>query len=90
MGELRVLTSFGAEELADVPESMRNGGDTRITWNKDDDEEVKVASGVFKKLVKKGFKAFKVKSKKGEKGERLNEFNANEEMMILVPALAGG
>ena len=45
---------------------------------------------MFKKLVKKGFKAFKVKNKKGDKGERLDEFNPDEEMMILVPALAGG
>lgn len=90
MGELRVLTSFGAEELEGVPEGMRNGGDTRITWDKDNEEEVGVAKRVFKRLVKKGFQAFKVKNDKGEKGEKMKDFDPDQEMMILVPALAGG
>lgn len=74
MGEMRELCSEG---------------DTKLIWNPDNDEEVKAAKSHFRKLIDKGFQAFSVK-KDGEKGKKVTAFDPGMEMIIMVPAIAGG
>lgn len=65
-------------------------GDTKIEWDSDNKEEVKLAKEHFIKLLDKGYTAFGVK-KDGTKGNvRIEEFDPDIEKIILVPRLAGG
>lgn len=64
-------------------------GDTKIIWDSENLDEVEHARKSFDELTKKGFSAFSVK-RDGEKGGRLAKFDAEEEKMILTPALRGG
>lgn len=69
---------------------MNETGDTKITWNKHDRDEVDVARAAFNKLTKKGkYAAFAV-SLGGGKAGQIREFDPNAEKIILVPAIAGG
>lgn len=64
-------------------------GDTKITWNSENTDEVEHARKTFNELTRKGFSAFSVKYG-GEKGGRLAKFDPDEGKMILVPLLRGG
>ena len=68
---------------------MGREGDTKVMWDSDNDLEVETAKESFDKLVGKGYAAFKVK-KNGDQGARVKEFDADAEMLILVPPMAGG
>jgi len=88
MGELRVLTSYGMEELVSrVPKSMRRAGDTKVIFDPEVEEEVDVAKEQFENLIDKGFTAFKV-NKKGEKST--TKFNPKEGKYIFLPPIQGG
>jgi hypothetical protein len=71
MGEMRIMD--------------QKEGDIKTIWDKVNKEEVKVAKDQFDALIKKGYIAYKVK-KDGEKGGKLDEFDADLEMIILAPA----
>lgn len=64
-------------------------GDTKIIWNKDNEDEVDVAKSSFDKLIGKGYAAFSVK-KNGDQGEQIKKFDAKAERIIMVPAMVGG
>ena len=69
---------------------MNQSGDTKVSWDKHDSEEVEVARAAFDKLTKKGkYVAFNV-SPGGRKAGRMHEFDADAQEIILVPAIAGG
>ncbi len=68
---------------------MGPGGDTKIIWDADNDDEVKNARTSFDALQKKGFSAFKV-NRKGDKSEQIRTFDPEAEKIILVPQMAGG
>ena len=90
MGELRVLTSYGMEELVSrVPISMRRAGDTKVIFDPENEEEVDVAKEQFDNLIEKGFTAFKV-DKEGNKGTRVKKFNPKEGKYIFLPPIQGG
>ena len=65
-------------------------GDTRITWDAENEDEVNAARTMFESLKKKGFSAYSVKGKKGEKGELIREFDPELEMIIMSPQMVGG
>lgn len=64
-------------------------GDTKLLWNKDNEDEVDAARTTFQSLTKKGYAAFSV-NKKGDQGEQIKQFDPTAERIILVPALVGG
>lgn len=74
MGELRCLNETG---------------DTKMIWDPDNKDEVEVAKDQFNALKKKGFTAFSVK-KNGEKNEKIEKFDADAGMIIMVPKIIGG
>jgi hypothetical protein len=78
----------GGEAMGEMRE-LCSKGDTKLIWNPDNNEEVKAAKSHFRKLLDKGFRAFSVK-KDGEKGKQIKDFDPAMEMIIMVPAIAGG
>lgn len=64
-------------------------GDTRITWNADNRDEVLAAKKVFDDLISKGFKAFKV-NKEGKPADPISVWDPKVEALILVPRVVGG
>lgn len=69
---------------------MDGTGDTKITWDPRNTDEVAHARKTFEDLIKKNFTAYSVKPKDGSKGEQVREFNPNEAMYIFVPQYVGG
>jgi len=64
-------------------------GDTKITWNPENENEVEAAANQFNELMGKGFLAFTV-TKVGRKGIQIKKFQPKAGKMILVPPIAGG
>lgn len=64
-------------------------GDTKIIWDRDNDDEISAAKRTFNDLIKKGFAAFSVK-KNGDQNKKVTEFDPDEEKLILIPPMAGG
>jgi hypothetical protein len=87
---------FGEEEIEKIPEGhhlfaiMDRTGDTKITFDPRNEDEVEIAKKQFADLRKKGFNAYKVQPKDGSKGELVREFDAREAMYIFVPPMQGG
>lgn len=74
MGEMRIMGSVG---------------DTKMIWDRNNEDEVKTAKKSFDDLRKKGFTAFGVK-KTGEKGDVITEFNPSMEKIIMAAPMRGG
>lgn len=71
-------------------ELMGPEGDTKLMFDKHNEDEVEAARATFKKLVKeKKYLAFKSK-KDGTQGEQITEFDENVERVIMIPPLQGG
>lgn len=64
-------------------------GDSKTTWDPDNEDEVEVAKAQFDSLTAKKYNAFVVK-KDGEKGKKLHSFDPKVAAMILVPPHVGG
>ena len=69
--------------------SMGPGGDTKVIWDPENEDEVAAAETQFDTLKEKGFKAFYV-NKKGEAGKEMEQFDSNAEKIIMVPQIRGG
>jgi hypothetical protein len=66
-------------------------GDTKVIWDKDNEDEVEAARATFDRLTKdKKYTAFHVTGKDGKKGERMRAFDPEAERIILVPQMVGG
>jgi hypothetical protein len=69
---------------------MDSSGDTKLIWDAENEDETLAARETFNKLKKKGFNAYSV-GKKGQRvGDPLDEFDPDEEKIIMVPAMQGG
>lgn len=68
---------------------MNHTGDTKIIWDRANEDEVANARRTFTDLRKKGYLAYKVQ-KNGEKAEQILEFDDKAERIILSPPMAGG
>lgn len=73
-------------ELAVIDRS----GDTKLMWDKNNQDEVDAAAATFKSLKAKGYIAYSVKGKNGEKDQVIRDFDPDAERIILAPAMAGG
>jgi hypothetical protein len=69
---------------------MDSTGDTRLMWDKGNEDEVSAARRTFRDLKAKGYLAYSVRGKKGEKGTVLREFDPDAERIIMSPQLVGG
>ena len=69
---------------------MDRTGDTKITWDPRNADEVEHARKTFNDLLKKNFTAFTVNPKDASKNVQVREFNPNEAMYIFVPQYQGG
>lgn len=66
-------------------------GDTKITWNKKNKEEVANAKRTFNNLVgKKKFAAFAMGKLGRKKGKKITKFDPNIQKLIIIPPMAGG
>ncbi len=74
MGELAVIDSTG---------------DTKVIWDKDNEDEVEAAEEQFDTLISKGFMAYAV-TKSGEAGKKIKKFLAKAGKIIMVPPISGG
>ena len=68
---------------------LNHEGDTKLIWDSENKDEVEAAKKMFNELKGKGYSAFSVK-KNGEQGRRLTNFDAEEEKIIMAPAMKGG
>lgn len=93
MSELRIINGFNNEiksllgELSERFEIVK--GDTRLTWDADNDDDVETARQSFDRLTKKGYTAFRV-DKKGEKQGKMEKFDPEAEKVILATPTRGG
>lgn len=67
---------------------LGKGGDMKISWNRENDAEVKTAKETFEKKIKEGWSAFK--DKFGSKGDKVKVFDEDSERIVLVPPISGG
>jgi hypothetical protein len=75
MGEMRILCSEG---------------DRKHIWDPKINDEVEDAKKSFKRMIKKGYKAFEV-GRGGKKSNReVKEFDPSLGQLIMVPVIAGG
>jgi len=65
-------------------------GDTRVMWDRGNEDEVAAARAQFNALKKKGFTAYRAEGKEGSRGEVIREFDPDAERIILVKQLQGG
>lgn len=90
MGEMRILTSYGKEEiLKEFPNSMKRAGDSKVIFDPENPDEVQVAREQFKSLIKKKFICYSV-GKDGEKDKKVTKFDPKAAKYIFVPPIQGG
>jgi len=64
-------------------------GDTKITWDPSNEDEVEAAEATFDRLRGKGYLAYTV-DEDGEQGEVITKFDPQARRIILTPPMAGG
>jgi hypothetical protein len=85
-----------APEAVEIPEgcgllsTLDKTGDTRVMWDRGNDDEVATAQKTFDDLTKKGYLAYKAEGKDGRQGEQIRRFDPKAERIILVAPLVGG
>lgn len=65
-------------------------GDTRLIWNRNNQDEVAAARKMFTDLKAKHFTAYRAEGKEGLQGAVINEFDPASERIIMVPRMVGG
>jgi len=73
--------------------SILNGdGDTKLTWDANNEDEVEAAETMFEELLAKGFQAFEVsdEKEKGGKGKMIRKFDPKAQRIIMSPRIGGG
>lgn len=68
---------------------MGSDGDSKHYWNKNAPVEVKIASKVFKRYIKLGYRAYSM-TPKGDEGDPVFTFNPSASCLLFVPPFAGG
>ncbi len=63
--------------------------DMRLTWNADNADEVAIAKRAFDEKRKEGFLATKT-TRRGAEGDRIYAFDAQAEVIFLIPSVEGG
>ena len=65
------------------------GGDDRITWDKERGREAKEAKKKFMEFLNKNYKAYSV-DVNGKKNKRISEFDVDAEEILMIPPTAKG
>lgn len=68
---------------------MGRSGDTKVTWDPRNQEEVRTARETFDALRAKGYLAFTVR-RTDSRGEQVKEFDPALSEILLAPPMAGG
>jgi hypothetical protein len=69
---------------------MDSTGDTQISWNRNNPDEVGIARRAFEEATKiKKYFAYRIK-RDGTKGEQIRTFDPDAEKIICAPAPVGG
>lgn len=68
---------------------LNSDGDSKHTWNPDDEESIQRAREVYDLHKDKGFTAFHMDGS-GETGKLMQEFDPVAGSVLLVPVMAGG
>jgi hypothetical protein len=68
--------------------TLNSLGDTKISWDPANADEVEAARNTFNDLRAKGFLAFKVVGK--AKGEQITAFDPEAKRIIMAPPMMGG
>ncbi len=69
---------------------LDNKGDSKFTWDKDNEEETEAAEEYFNDLTARKFVAYFVK-KNGDRSEDvMKKFDPEAGMIIMVPNIGGG
>jgi hypothetical protein len=91
MPEMKVVTGIREEALPSIlpPGIDIQAGDTKLIWDKDNNDEVGAIRDTFTKLLKAGYKAFNVKAD-GKQGREIKEFDPDAEKLIMIPQMRGG
>lgn len=82
MGELRVIGSTPIVMVGDVIQ-----GELRVTWRKEDAEEVAFAAETFQQYIIKGWLAI---GEHGETKSQIFSFNPELDRITLSPIMVGG
>ena len=99
MNQLRILHSrhdTGAKELfkkagAVVKSGADVGGDVRVAWDPDNEDEVKAVGKLFDELKGRGFTAIQIGDDGKQKdGQKIEKFDKAAGRMVMVPQLQGG
>lgn len=64
-------------------------GDVKISWNRENADEVKTAKEMFDKKIKEGWSAFG-EMRLGTRGDQIRTFNPDAQRIVLVPPISGG
>ena len=72
-----------------IMQALCSRGDTKTTWNPDNEDETAAAKATYETLKKKGYQAFRTTSS-GEKSTRLESFDPKAGVILMVPQLKGG
>jgi hypothetical protein len=70
--------------------TLFGGGDQRVMWDKNNDDEVAAARRMFEDLKDKGYMAYKAVGKRGDQGEQIRRFDPDAERIIMVRPVQGG
>lgn len=67
-------------------------GDTAIEWDTEDEASVKEAEKQYEALQRRRMVGFAIQTAKGTKreGRQLDQFEPQEEEILMVPQIAGG
>lgn len=87
-GEFRLVPPPKSDNVG-VMRVLSQNGDDRLTWDRNDPNQVKDAYKKFKDFIKKGYQAFAVLAT-GDKGHKLDEFDPLAEEILMVPATVPG
>lgn len=70
--------------------TLDKSGDTRLIWDRSNQDEISAARKMFNELTAKQFVAYKAEGKEGKKGEVIRTFDESAERIIMVPRMVGG
>jgi hypothetical protein len=73
-----------------IIQMINDQGDSRIMWDRRNRVEVDVAKAAFRAAIKGGAMVYKAEGKEGTRGEQVKTFSAEDERLIVVPAMQGG
>ena len=82
MGELQVIGSSPTLMVGDTID-----GELRLTWSKDNDEEVARARATFDEYLKKGWLAI---GESADQKKQIFRFDPDLEKIVLAPLMMGG